>query len=119
MKQTLLDTSFILTCIKNKIDLFEQLNFEGIRVLIPKQVIKELDGLAKKNMDAKLALKIIQKNKSRLTIIQLSGKNTDNSIINYARKNPDIIIATIDKGIKSRVKNYKLIVRNKKMLEIV
>src|SRR3989344_6106770 len=119
MRQTLLDTSFILTCIKNKIDFFEQFYFEGIKILIPEQVIKELDGLAKRNMNAKLALQIIRKNKSRLVIIQISGKNTDNSIINYARKNPDIIIATLDKEIKLKIKNPKLVIRNKKKLEIV
>ena len=117
MIQTILDTSFILSCIKNKIDIFEELL--EYKILIPEQVIKELNGLAKKNMDSKLALKIIQKNKSKLTIIQIIGKNTDNSIINYARKNPDVIIATLDDGIKSKVKNSKLIIRNKKMLEII
>ena len=117
MKQILLDTSFILTAIKNKIDLFEQLYLEGYKILIPMQVLKEIDGLSKSNGNAKIALKILQKIKFKK--IKLHGKNTDNAIINYAKRNSEIIIATLDRGIKSKIKNKKLIIRNKKKLEVV
>ena len=117
MRRILLDSSFILSCIKNKIDLFEQLYLEGYKILIPMQVLREINGLSKSNENAKLALKILQKSKFKR--IKLQEKNTDNSIINYAKKNPEIIIATLDKEIKKKAKNSKLIIRGKKKLEII
>lgn len=115
MKQIILDTSFILTCIRNKIDFFDELF--GYEILIPKQVIKEIEGLSNSKTEAKLSLKLIKSNKPKT--INIPGKNTDNAIINYAKENPDMIIATLDRGIKSKVKNSKLIIRNKKKLEII
>ena len=117
MRQTILDTSFILTCIRNKIDFLEQLELEGIKILIPEQVIKEIEGISNSKTEAKLASKLIKSNKSK--IISLRGKNTDNAIINYAKENPDVIIATLDREIKSKIKNHKLIIRNKKRLEVI
>ena len=116
MKQIILDTSFILTCIKNKIDFFEQLKLEGIEILIPEQVVKELEGISNSKIEAKFALKLIKLNKPK--IIKIHGKNTDNAIVNYSKKNPNIIVATLDSEIKKKIKNYKLIIRNKKKLEI-
>ena len=116
MKNILLDTSFILSAIKNKIDIFEELI--GYNILIPKQIISELEGLAKNNPTAKLAMKIIN-NKSKINYIQLPGKNTDNAIINYAKENPDILVASLDREIKNKIKNMKLIIKGKKKLEII
>ena len=45
MRNVLLDTSFILTCVRNKIDFFEQLELEGFKILVPKQVIKEIEAI--------------------------------------------------------------------------
>ena len=116
MKQILLDTSFLLSCVRNKIDFFEHLQLEGIQILIPKQVLEELKGLSKSKRESEIALKIIQKNKPK--IIELTGKNTDNSIINFAKKNPEIIIATLDREIKNSIKNKKLVIQRKKKLEL-
>ena len=113
--EVLLDTSFILSAIRNKIDIFEEL--QEYQILIPKQVINELTGLAKNKSEAKLALKLIQKNKPKIQ--KLEGKNTDNAIINYAKNNPEIIIATLDREIKRKIKNPKIIIQGKKKLEIV
>ena len=56
MKQIILDSSFIITCIKQKIDFFEEL--VGEQIIIPKQVINEI-----KRLDNQLALKLLEKNK--------------------------------------------------------
>lgn len=117
MKSTILDTSFILTCIKQKIDFVEELEFMGLEILIPGLVINEINGLAKTNENAKLALKIMQR--PGLEKIDLKGKDTDDAIISYANKNPKAIIATLDDVIKKRIKNNKLVIRGKKRLEIV
>ena len=119
----LLDTNFLLTCSKQKIDLFEFLNNEGFQILIPKQVLSELEGIliskkkAKFKDDAALSIKIIEKN--NFILIDIEGKTVDKGIINYANKNKDVIIATLDKEIQKKTKNKKLIIKGKKMLEIV
>jgi rRNA-processing protein FCF1 len=112
MKQALLDTNFILTCVKQKIDFFEEFYLNGIEPIIPKEVIAELKKLRKES-----ALKLLEK--SIFQIISLSGKNVDNAIVNFAKKNPEIIIATMDKDMRRKIKNPKMGIRNKKKLEII
>ena len=75
MRQVLLDTSFILSCVRNKIDFFEELL--EYQILIPKEVINELNGL-----EADLALKILTKYKKSFKMVNLSTKNVDKGIIN-------------------------------------
>ncbi|MEK6875429.1 MAG: hypothetical protein AABX30_01985 [Nanoarchaeota archaeon] len=118
-KKALLDTSFILTCVKQKIDFMNYLYLEGYSILIPKKVINELHGLAESHINAKLVLAFIKINNNKIKIIKLTGKNTDNSIINYAKFHPEIIIASLDKEIKSKTKNKKLVIRGKKKLEVI
>ena len=113
MKQIILDSSFILTCIKQKIDFFEEL--VGTQILIPKQVINEIKNL--KNSNSKLALKLLEKNKFKK--INLGNAHVDKLIIRFAKENPKTIIATLDREIKNKTKNQKLIIRGKKKLEII
>ena len=40
-----MDSSFILTCVRQKIDFFEEIELKGIQILIPKQVIREIKGI--------------------------------------------------------------------------
>jgi len=113
MKKFLLDTSFILTCVKQKIDFFDELL--GEQILIPEQVIQELRRL--KTSDSELALKILDKKKFKK--IDIGKGHVDKRIIKYARENPEIIVATLDKEIKNKTKNKNLIIRGKMKLEIV
>jgi rRNA-processing protein FCF1 len=115
MKQVLLDTSFIISSVRNKIDFFEELM--EYKIIIPKQVLVELEGISKSKTEARIALKILEKNK--FSKINLDSKNTDKAIILYAEKNPRMIIATLDKEIKSSIKNMKLVIRGKKKLAFV
>ena len=112
MKQVILDTSFILSCVEQKIDFFEKISDEGIQILIPEQAIDELMGLG-----AQLALDIIEKNKFKL--IKISGKDADNAIINFTKENSHVIVATLDRGLQKKIKNKKMIIRGKKKIEIV
>lgn len=112
MKQVILDTSFIMTCVKQKIDFFEEIKFMGMEVLIPREVIEEL-----KKKQAKTALKLIEK--SSFKEISLGTKNVDNGIIKIAKENKEMIIATLDAEIKNSVRNHKLVIRGKKNLEVI
>lgn len=113
----LLDTSFILTCIKQKIDFFDELEMEGIEILIPKQVLIELEGLAIRNSNARLALILIREKQPE--IIDIKNKNVDRGIIAYSKFHKDIIIASLDREIKKMTKNKKIVIRGKKRLEII
>jgi len=112
MRQVILDTSFILTCVKQKVDFFEKLEYEGFKIFIPDQVIDELMGLG-----AQLALNILGKH--RFHLVKIPGKDADNAIITFAKENPAAIVATLDAGLKKRIKNSKMVIRQKKKLEVV
>jgi rRNA-processing protein FCF1 len=122
MKQILLDTNFILTCIKQKIDFFEYLELMGLQILIPKQVIDEIEMIAnsKKKLhfreDAKLSLALLKK--SSFEKIDLGLQDVDKGIKRFAKQNPKVIVATLDKEIKDSIQNPKLVIRQKKKLEI-
>lgn len=120
MEQIILDTNFILSCIREKLDLFEYLQERGIQILIPTQVIDEIKKIqnSKKKFkyknEAGIALKILEK--EDFNEIDLKDNNVDRGIITYTKKNPKTIIATLDRGIASQVKNKKAIIRNHKSI---
>jgi rRNA-processing protein FCF1 len=123
MKKILLDTNFILSCIRNKIDFFEEIFFKGYNTMIPESVIEEIKSIknSKKKLkfrrEAEIALEVLSKNNFEKII--LKGKNVDNSIINYAKENPQVIIATLDKDMQNKIINKKMVIRNQKKIEII
>ncbi|MDD5699911.1 MAG: PIN domain-containing protein [Candidatus Nanoarchaeia archaeon] len=123
MKQVLLDTNFIMSCARQKIDFLEQIPLMGMEMLIPKQVLDELESLSKSKEsafireDADLALKLLNRNK--FTLMKLRRNNVDRGIIELAEENKDLIIATLDKELKGKISNQKLIIKGRKKLEII
>lgn len=77
----------------------------SFKLAVPSSIVEELKILSAKkgarSMKAKLALKIITEKK--FEIIEDDAKYADTSLINIADRN-DVIIATLDKEIISRVK---------------
>jgi len=126
--EILLDTNFILTCVKQKIDfanLADELFDEKIDWTVPQEVLNELgcikDNPHVKRVDkesAKLSFEVLQM--LNPVIVELKGKNPniDIRIVNYILDKP-IILATLDKELKGRVKNKILTIRGKKGLEII
>ena len=127
MKYAILDTNFILTCVKQKIDFFEDIKLMGFQIVIPKQVINEIEKVSrsKKKLhvrdDALLSLKLLEKNRESYKNIDISkyGKNTDKRIKGFSNKYPEAVVATLDRELKKKTKNRKIIIRNKKKLEII
>jgi len=127
MKQAVLDTSFILTCVKQKIDFLNEIKFMGLEILIPASVIKEIKSLSegrsggkfKAEENSKIALKLLEENCNSFKKIFLPGRNTDKSIIKFAGESKDVVIATLDREMKEKIKNPKLIIRGRKKLEII
>ena len=122
MKKVILDSSFIISCIRQKIDFFEETKFMGLQVLIPTQVINEIEKVAnsKKKFHikkkAELALEILKT--SDFKKIELESEYVDDGLVEFAKKNKSVIVATLDREIKKKLKNSKLIIRGKKKLEI-
>lgn len=112
MRRVILDTSFVLTCTKQKIDFFETIENLGMKAIIPEQTIKELKGLG-----ASTSLKILEKNK--FDLVSVSGKDADTAIIKLAEEDSSLIVATLDKEIKKKIKNRKMIIRGKKKIEVI
>ena len=124
----LLDTNFVLTCAKQKIDfesLVHEIVDETIEWVVPQDVLNELGNIKDKTGErtedrnaAELSFKIIQSLKPK--IVELPGKNPniDIKIINYVL-GTDIVLATLDKGLKSQIDNRILTIRGKKKLEII
>ena len=121
MKKILLDTSFILTCVRNKIDLFEELFLEGYKIIIPVQVLDEIKKFEKSKSEARIALKILERDFYENPDFGAVRKNgtVDNKIINYAKENPHTVIATLDRGIKKKIQNDLMVIRGKKKLEVI
>lgn len=116
MKKIILDTNFILSCLRKKIDFFEELM--EYKIIIPEQVITELKKIAesKKKLrfrdEAKLALVLLRK--SKFTKIDLKEKYVDKGIRNYLLDNPEVIVATLDKEVQLKT-NSRLIIRGNKL----
>jgi rRNA-processing protein FCF1 len=97
MKKIILDTNFLLTAIKFKIDIFSQLQEYDIYIL--DKTLKELEN--KKN--EKLAKELIEKH--NIKIIKTSNdKYVDDLLLEYK----DFIIATQDKELKEKLKKAKI-----------
>ncbi|MEM4325714.1 MAG: PIN domain-containing protein [Candidatus Pacearchaeota archaeon] len=122
MRVVILDTNFILTCVKQKIDFFNEIYLLGLSIVIPLEVIREIKRIKEKEgkfhlrRDAELSLKIIERNKFKK--IRLGSKTVDQGLLKISKKNPDIIIATLDKELKKRIKGEKLVIIGKKKIEI-
>lgn len=121
MATTILDTNFILSCIRKKIDFFDDIQNLGLRIIIPIQVLDELRTLSmtakgKFKDEAKVALSLLEH--SEFKRIDLYVKNVDNGLVKLANENKEYIIATLDKAIQNKIKNRKLIIRGEKKLEI-
>lgn len=123
MTEAILDSNFILTAVKAKIDFLNEMKFMGLTPVLPIQVIDELKKItsskkkAKFKEHAELALKILHQNKPKE--IDIKNAYVDQGIIDYASQNKDVIIATMDKELRSKIKNRKLVVRGMKKLELV
>jgi rRNA-processing protein FCF1 len=122
MAEVILDTNFVLTCIRNKLDFYEELGDRGYSVLIPFEVVEEIKRLRDSNKklkfkeEADLALKIIGAGDHRK--VHCPGRYVDVGLKTYLDKHQKVILATMDKDLKRAVHNRKMVIRNRKKLEL-
>lgn len=135
MVEIVLDTNFILTCVKQKIDFAEiagQVVDGKIDWIVPQQVLNELGQLKDRagmkvadKQAASLAFDILQMLDA--SVVDLGkNPNVDIGIVNYIL-GTDRVVATMDRGLKGRlaagakdgVENRILSIRGKDWLELV
>ena len=115
VKKVLLDTNFIISCLKNRIDFLEELQFGGFEIYVPEQVLRELENL--KDYSAKIALNLLKE--KRVEKVVLPVNYVDEGIARFCERHRDFVLATLDKELLDRVANPKMIIRNRKNLEII
>lgn len=124
MKRIILDTGFLIDCAENKVDYVEEIrricNF-GYQLFIIDRTIDELDHLIENNrgnivLNAKLAKLIVTK-KGIEKIATSENKTVDTLILSNVTK--DDIVATMDAGLKQKLKGIPLIVLRKKQFLVL
>lgn len=104
--EVLLDSNFIISCIKKRIDFFETLEGQGFKVTVPKEVIEELKDLRLKVAHADrtaidVALELFSHKKIRK--VKLPKGPVDAGLIAFGKKGA--YIATLDAAIKRAIPN--------------
>lgn len=122
MKKILLDSNFLIACLKFKVDLseIENLIAEPFQLITLTPIVNEIKTLAgsksKDSRYAKLALKLLKTKK--IKVLETS-KKADEAILELADKS--MLVATNDLSLrkKLKVKGIKTIyLRGKKKLEV-
>lgn len=115
-----LDTSFLISAIELKIDVFEEIKktFPIKELVIPIQVKKELDGLKQKSEKMKKQVILIEKmlEENNVKTISTSNKKADEALLEFSGK---AIIATNDMELRQKIKQKKqktIFIRKKKLL---
>ena len=109
--EAILDSSFIISCMKKKVDFISQLEDQGFRVMLPREVFQELKDLRFKVRHAERAAidaafdLFILRNVKKMT---LGHKIVDRGLI--AKGKSGAYIATLDAAIKREVPNRIVLV---------
>ena len=112
MKKIILDTDFILHCVRAKIDIKEELNrilYFPFEICILDKTLDELKG----KKDEKLARETIKNFK----ILKTEKGKVDDLLLKQ-----EGIIATTDKALKEKLKKSKkgiIVLRQKKFLQLI
>lgn len=104
--EVIVDSSFIVSCVKHKIDFLSELEGMGFKVLIPKEVFEEIKDLRLNSDHAtkvavEVALEMFRKRKVKS--VTLGDRQVDEGLIEFGKKGA--YIATLDGVIKRQVPN--------------
>ena len=98
----ILDTNFLIDCIRFKIDVKSEL--AGNELFVLDSIVFEIEKITKRRTKesslAKLALDYIKR--KDLKTFKSKEKNTDMSLLNYSKKG--YVIATHDRVLKNKIK---------------
>lgn len=110
----ILDTNFIMSCVRQKIDFFDELLLMGFHIIIPKQVIDELIKLK-----CSLELKLLETYRERYQIVRFKKGYVDKGMVEFGKKHPKAVVATLDRELQDKLTNPIMIIRGKKQLEVI
>ncbi len=104
--EVLLDSNFIISCIKRKIDIFQELEGLGFRIIVPREVLEELKDLKARVPPADrqaigVAFELFEKRK--VEKMRMPRGSVDEGLIALGKKGA--YIATLDAGIKRLIPN--------------
>jgi rRNA-processing protein FCF1 len=130
--EILIDTNFAITCTRQKIDFFNigvQMVEEQVIWILPDKILEEIKKISKTKgktikdrQSASLFLDILsnhKKGKAEIKNVVLKKENIDDALVDYCKKNPKVVLATLDKKLKSRVENKILTLKGKRFLRFV
>jgi len=106
LMEVILDTNFIISCIRKKIDFLSELEQQGFKVILPREVLQELKDLRlnvvrEDKVAIDVALEIFSKRSVKKSTL---GKRTvDEGLILLGKQGA--YIATLDAAIKRSVPN--------------
>ncbi len=110
--EVLLDSSFIISCVRDRIDFIEQLEEQGFKVKIPREVMQEMKDLKLSNRASRddrtavdVALQMIENRKVKK--ISMGEGKVDDWLIK--KGNEGYYIATLDREIKRHIPNKVVI----------
>ena len=113
-----MDTSFVISCIRKKIDFISQLENIGFKVVLPREVLQELKDLRENPKESRLdrdavdvAFQMFEAKKVKKVSLgrRMEKKRVDEALINKGKEG--YYIATLDNEIKRAVPN-KIIIFN-------
>ena len=114
--EVLLDSSFVISCVKERVDFLDQLEEQGFRVKIPREVMQEMKDLRKKSKLSRasreaidVAMRLIEKRKVKKTSI--GDGPVDDWLIKKGQEG--YYIATLDGEIKNKIPNKVVLFRSK------
>jgi len=114
--EVILDSSFIISCIRKRIDFLSQLEEQGFRIKVPREVLQEMKDLRKNSRtshDDRIAIDVAFRMIERRKVKKMtfgSGRVDDYLI---EKGNEGRYIATLDAGIKNKIPNKIVIFGSK------
>lgn len=121
--EVILDTNFIISCVRKRIDFLSELADLGFNdIAVPKEVIQEMKDIKKRTNESfedraavNVAFEMLKERK--IKEITLGCKLPDEGLIKLGKKGA--YIATLDAEIKHAVPNKVVINNSKNGLEVV
>lgn len=100
--KVIVDTNFVLSCLKEKVRIFDYLEEEFSEILIPSKVLDELKRISSaggpsERGNAEVAVQWISLGRARIV---WGDGYVDKQIVNFVRDNREIVVATLDKDLK-------------------
>ena len=119
--EVILDTSFIISCLKKKIDFMKDLKELGFKIIVPREVIQELKDLNQRSgqpREEKAAIGVALEIFSSKDVNKVGfGEGKVDEIL-IKKGIEGAYIATLDRGIKRKIKNRVVIIDAKNSIGI-